>query len=194
MTNDRQKALGDRAGVPFYKTNPSMPARGELQTRSRNVQIAKGGKAMVLNATGDILGSASVAFMQEEAVDQSRFIKLYEGGMQRFFGFSKAGVGVFRMVFKQMQLKPNEDQVVLSAYTAKEEEGIEQRTYHRGLRELLDKEALFASAIPSLFFVNIKFIFNGDRLHFIESYYLKRSASDALSQPELGLDDAARLD
>jgi len=186
MANDSQVAVGERSGVPFYKSNPSIPQQGEVQTRSRNSQIAKGGQAMILNGTGDVLGPASVAFMRKEEVDQTRFVKLYYAGVQRLYGLGKAGGSVFDMVFKQMQLRPNDDRVALSAHLAKEE-GIEQRTYNRGLRELLDHEVLFASLVPSVFFVNIKFVFNGNRLHFIETYYLAGSEREA--RLELGMNE-----
>ena len=59
-------------------------------------------------------------------------------------------------------------------------------TYRRGLRELLEKEFLFRSPNPGLFFVNIRFMFNGDRLAFVKSYHLK----DANRQRELPLGES----
>jgi hypothetical protein len=47
-------------------------------------------------------------------------------------------------------------------------------TYRRGLRELLEKEFVFRSPNPGLFFVNIRFMFNGDRLAFVKGYKLKK--------------------
>jgi hypothetical protein len=59
--------------------------------------------------------------------------------------------------------------------------GISDRTYQRGVRELLEKEFLYRSPSDGVFFVNIRFMFNGDRLAFVKTYHLK----DASRQQEL---------
>ena len=55
--------------------------------------------------------------------------------------------------------------------------------------DLLEKELLFASPAAGLFFVNIRYLFNGNRLHFIKSYYLKGTAARHQGQTELGFED-----
>ena len=40
-------------------------------------------------------------------------------------------------------------------------------------RELLEKEFLYRSPSDGVFFVNIRFMFNGDRLAFVKSYHIK---------------------
>jgi len=59
-----------------------------------------------------------------------------------------------------------------------------ERSYRRGLRELLDKEVVFRSPVEGVFFVNIRCMFNGDRLAFVKAYHLKGSGY----QPELQLE------
>jgi hypothetical protein len=41
------------------------------------------------------------------------------------------------------------------------------------LRELLEKEFLFLSPYQGLYFVNIRYMFNGDRLAFVTGYKRK---------------------
>jgi hypothetical protein len=66
--------------------------------------------------------------------------------------------------------------VELNFYDASEQiEGITERTYQRGLRELLDKKFLFRSPSDGVFFVNIRYMFNGDRLAFVKAYHIKGS-------------------
>ena len=73
-----------------------------------------------------------------------------------------------------MQVRVGEDKVMLSYYMASEQiEGLTERTYQRGLRELLSKEFLYRSPSDGVFFVNIRFMFNGDRLAFVKGYHLK---------------------
>lgn len=168
------EAFGERNGLPFYKSNPSIPASGQVVTRTRTTQIAKGGKAVVVNATGQVLGKASIAFMQSEEVDQTRFVKLYMDGLRQIAGLSKAGIAVCEMVYEQMQEKANTDTIVLSYALAKEFE-ISERTYRRGVRDLLEKEVIFASPAEGMFFLNIQYMFNGNRLHFVKSYHLAKT-------------------
>ena len=76
-----------------------------------------------------------------------------------------------------------------SAATICERTGIEPATKARDLtdaelsriRDLLEKEFLFRSPSDGVFFVNIRFMFNGDRLAFVKTYHLK----DTPRQPDL---------
>jgi len=71
-----------------------------------------------------------------------------------------------------MRAKPGSDEIKLNQYVAKDH-GMSDRTYQRGVRELLEKEFLFRSPSDGVFFVNIRFMFNGDRLAFVRSYHLR---------------------
>jgi hypothetical protein len=86
---------------------------------------------------------------------------------------------VFELVYNQLRENPGKDTVLLDSLSS----GLEERTYQRGLRELFEKEFLFRSTNPGLFFVNIRFMFNGDRLAFVKGYRLK----DTRKQGELPL-------
>ena len=81
-----------------------------------------------------------------------------------------------------IRANPGRNEIKLNQYVAKDH-GISDRTYQRGVRELLEKEFLYRSPSDGVFFVNIRFMFNGDRLAFVRSYHLK----DASRQQELQL-------
>lgn len=171
--NIQIEAYGERNGVPFYKTNPSVPAAGSVQTRTRTTQVAKGGKAVVINATGEVLGKASIAFMQSEEVDPEKFVKLYMEGVRQVTGLSKAGTSVCEMVYDQMQKNPNNDHIIM-AYSLAKEIGLAERTFRRGLKDLIEKQIIFASPAEGMYFLNIQYMFNGNRLHFVKSYHLSK--------------------
>jgi len=78
-----------------------------------------------------------------------------------------------------MREKPNNDKIELSQYSA-HDRGLNERTFRRGLRELLEKEFLYRSTSDGVFFVNIKFIFNGNRLAFVRTFHLKSDAQGEL--------------
>jgi DNA-binding transcriptional regulator YhcF (GntR family) len=75
-------------------------------------------------------------------------------------------------VYHEIREHPGKDKIELSQYLA-QDRGLNERTFRRGLRELLEKEFLYRSTSDGVFFINIRFMFNGDRLAFVKSYHLK---------------------
>jgi len=167
--SQKSKAYKDKHGVPVYRENPSIPADTEIK-KSRRAQIGDERHGMVVDSgTGEILGAGGAMVYEWEEVDKERFVKLYLAGLKQAAGLSKAGLAVFDLVYRQVRENPGKDTVLLSVDDSK----MPKTTYFRGLRELLDKEFLFRSTYDGLFFVNIRFMFNGDRLAFVKGYRLK---------------------
>ncbi len=182
MNKDDQNskhAVDERYGVKVYQSNPSIPAETEIK-RSKRAQIGTEMRGLVVdNGSGEILGHGGAIAYEWEEVDKERFVKLYLAGLKQAAGLSKSGLAVFETVYKQVRERPGQDTVPLDSYSS----SLHPVTYRRGLRELLEKEFLFRSPNPGLFFVNIRFMFNGDRLAFVKGYKLKKD------QPTLpGLD------
>jgi hypothetical protein len=167
--------ISTKRGFPVYRTNPSVPSMRGIATRSKRFHVP-GGKASVIvdHSTGELKGIGGMGFWWEEEVDSTRFVKLFLDGIKQATGLSKAGMQVFELVYHQMRATPGSDEIKLNQYLAKDH-AINDRTYHRGVRELLGKEFLFRSPSDGVFFVNIRFMFNGDRLAFVRTYNLKKS-------------------
>jgi hypothetical protein len=189
MTLERQiieipdNQLSTKRGFPVYRTNPSVPQTNGLPTRTKRINVPGGkGSVIVDNSTGELKGIGGMGFWWEEEVDTTRFVKLFLDGIKQAAGLSKTGIQVFELVYHEMRANPGRDEIKLNQYVAKDH-GISDRTYQRGVRELLEKEFLYRSPSDGVFFVNIRFMFNGDRLAFVKSYHLK----DASRQQELPL-------
>jgi hypothetical protein len=181
MTDERQIAersadgnqISTKRGFPVYRTNPSVPSRDGLPTRSKRFHVPGGKASMIVdNSTGEIKGIGGMGFWWEEEVDSSRFVKLFLDGIKQAADLSKTGIQVFELVYHQMRANPGSDEIKLNQYVARDH-GISDRTYQRGVRELLEKEFLYRSPSDGVFFVNIRFMFNGDRLAFVKAYHLK---------------------
>jgi hypothetical protein len=168
------RVIGEKRGVPVYTANPSIPGNEEI-SRSRRAQIGNDRKGIIINdGTGEILGNGAAVIYEWEEVDKERFVKLFLAGVKQASGLSKAGLAIFEVVYNLIRENPNSDKVELNFYHASEQiEGINERTYRRGLRELLDKGFLFRSPSEGVFFVNIRYMFNGDRLAFVKAYHLR---------------------
>jgi len=199
MTLDRQietlpakvpaNQLSTKRGFPVYRTNPSVPATNGIPTRTKRINVPGGrGSVIVDNSTGELKGIGGLGFWWEEEVDTTRFVKLFLDGIKQAAGLSKTGIQVFELVYHEMRANPGQDEIKLNQYVAKDH-GISDRTYQRGVRELLEKQFLYRSPSDGVFFVNIRFMFNGDRLAFVKSYHLK----GASRQQELPLMDVTPL-
>jgi hypothetical protein len=174
-------AVDNKYGVPVYQTNPSIPDPGEIK-KPKRARLGDDHRGLVVdNGTGEILGHGGAIAYEWEEVDKERFVKLYLAGLKQAAGLSKAGLAVFERVYQQLRELPGQDTIPLDAHSS----GLHPVTYRRGLRELLEKEFLFRSTNPGLFFVNIRFMFNGDRLAFVKGYRIK----DTTGQRQLPLGD-----
>src|SRR5271154_3103757 len=89
-----------------------------------------------------------MGFWWEEEVDTTRFVKLFLDGIKQAAGLSKTGIQVFELVYHQMRANPGSDEIKLNQYVAKDQ-GMSDRTYQRGVRELLEKEFLYDSVLPA---------------------------------------------
>ena len=184
MTDERQIAerstngnqLSTQAGLSRLPYESECPFRPMHCRRGANGFTCRGGKASMIvdNSTGEIKGIGGMGFWWDEEVDSSRFVKLFLDGIKQAAGLSKTGIQVFELVYHEMRANPGSDEIKLNQYVAKDHD-ISDRTYQRGVRELLEKEFLFRSPSDGVFFVNIRFMFNGDRLAFVKSYHLKGS-------------------
>src|SRR5664280_1292256 len=178
MSENSQKqdlVISHKKGVPVYETNPSVLDPDTIKKR-RPVRIGNEKKGFVIDGAGEVIGNGAAVFYEYEEVDDTRFIKMFLAGIKQTTGLSKAGLSILELVCISIQNKPNTDKVELSLYAAaKQITGLAERTYQRGLRELLDSEFLFRSPTEGVFFINIRYMFNGDRLAFVRGY--KRKAS-----------------
>ena len=178
-------AIRQKRGVTIYMTNPSVPAKDEI-SRSRRTQFGNEHRGMVIDGgTGEILGRGAAYMYEFEEVDKERFVKLFLDGVRKTAGLSSTGLMIFELIYNQVRGNPNSDKIEMSLMVAQDRlPNLAERTYRRGLRELLDKEVIFRSPVEGVFFVNIRCMFNGDRLAFVKAYHLKGSGY----QPELQLE------
>ena len=185
MAENRQTAsaevIATKRGFPIYDRNPSVPAPGGIPTRMKPVKIANGNRAMIIGRdTGELLGDAQAAFFEMQAVDQGQFVKIYLEGIKNTAKLTKAGMQVFEIVYNQMRENPQTDKIELNAYLAKKFAiEMSERTYQRGLRELLENEFLYRSPSADVFFVNIMYMFNGNRITLAKTYYMKERSAQA---------------
>jgi len=197
---------GDRFGVNMIS---AVSARGDMFFRCfegmmdsvrfieflNDLRTDSGRRILVIvdGGTGELVGQGVRHFMEFEEVDATRFVKLYLAGMKQAAGLTKAGLAVFEIVYQMLQERPNKDEVNLSFAIARRMTlDLNERTYRRGMRELIEREFLFESLADGLYYVNIRYMFNGDRLTFVKGYKLKGANISSL-QAELPLEELPAL-
>lgn len=156
-----------------YEINPSLSAAAD-NTKSgvKRITNKAGNRCMIVSEQGEIVAPAG--FYEIVEVDKTQFVKLYVNGVKAFQGLSSAGTKVFEFVFHKVQEKPSLDKIYLHFIDIDQEQfPISERTFHRGLTELLAKEFIFKSTLPNIYFLNINYMFNGNRLAFIKEYRIK---------------------
>lgn len=179
INDQNSKVIRQKHGMPVYRSNPSVPDIDEI-ARSKRVQIGDDHKGFVVDrGSGEILGRGGAISYEFEEVDKERFVKLYLDGLKQAAGLSKAGLAVFETVYNELRGAPGRDTVQLSQATSP----LAPATFRRGLRELLEREFLFRSPFDGTFFVNIRFMFNGDRLAFVKGYKLKSADHEQPALP-----------
>ncbi len=167
--------LPEKYGIPVYQTNPSIPSP-EAISKTRKTKVGKDKKGILFDdESGEILGVGAAMIYEWEEVDREKFIKLFLQGLKQIEGLSKQGMAVFDLVYHHILDNPGSDRVQLALSLS----GMGKTTFYNGLRELLEKEFLFKSPWPGTYFVNIRYMFNGDRLAFVKAYHLQGTAIKA---------------
>lgn len=168
------EGLKSRKGLPRYATNPSL----EIAATSQKVGVRRiaGQNDMSLIVTNGDTGEviAPVGFHQRVPVDKTQFVKMYIQGIRALQGLSLSGVKVFELIFEAVQEHPGTDKVTLYFMDTLEEgkPKIPKTTFHRGLKELLGKNFIYESMTPHTYWINLTYMFNGDRFAFIKEYYV----------------------
>ncbi|MQT44257.1 replication protein [Pseudomonas sp. FSL R10-0765] len=175
---DKKIETVSRRGLPRYSENPSVvSAASNSKTGVKRISNKAGDRFMVISEHGEVM--APVGFHQVVPVDKTQFVKLYANGVKAFQGLSAAGAKVFELIYSIVQGTPGTDRFYLHFMSVDEHDlAISYRTFHRGLGELLKKEFVFESITPNLYFLNVDYLFNGNRMAFIKEYRLIDTLDD----------------
>jgi len=124
--------------------------------------------------TGEVKAVSMVHTVEER--DDAEFVKVFADGVKAAFELGSAGAKVFRAVLdayqKEKMTGGYADCLTLFWFDNGlngEAIGMSERTFNRGLKELLEKEFLMPRA-PNQYWVNPSLFFKGDRVAFVKEY------------------------
>lgn len=165
----------------------------QIKTKRRLVKSGRS-EDLVNPATGEITGMAAIHQIEER--DDAEFVKVFAAGVAATYDLTKTAQRVFQVVLDQYQRTPMTggfaDTVDLFWFgdgIEGRDVGISESTWHRGLRELLDKRFISPKTSAS-FWVNPALFFKGDRVLFIKEYRRRKPSE----QYELEARGQQRLD
>lgn len=187
MTKDSQQgkdAVATMYGFPLHDSNPSVS--DNIPTRVRKNEKGQSSLlSLVTPDTGELVANGALCFVEEKEIDSEEFVKVYKEGLRNMYKLSKPGVMIFEYVYDEILGKNgvNRDTIALNAYhIQKWNPGISARTYNRGLHELLEKKFLYRSTTRDMFFINVRYLFNGDRMGLVKLY---RRRMNKIQEPKL---------
>lgn len=153
----------------------------QLKTKRRLVKSGRS-EDLVNPATGEITGVAAIHQIEER--DDAEFVKVFAAGVAASYELTKTAQRVFQVVLDQYQRTPMSRGYADSIDLFWFGEGIEgrdvgmsERTFRRGLIELLEKRFLYPKTSSS-FWTNPALFFKGDRVMFIKEYHRKSRMSE----------------
>ncbi len=160
----------------------------EIKTKRRLVRSGRG-EDLVNPATGEVAGVAAIHQVEER--DDAEFVKVFAAGVAASYDLTKTAQRVFQVVLDQYQRTPmtkgyadSVDLFWFGAGIEGRDVGMSERTFRRGLIELLDKKFLHPKT-GSSFWTNPALFFKGDRVMFIKEYRRRRASADQADREEL---------
>ena len=148
----------------------------QIRTKRRLVKSGRS-EDLVNTVTGEITGVAAIHQIEER--DDAEFVKVFAAGVSATYDLTKTAQRVFQVVLDQYQRTPMSrgyaDSVNLFWFgdgIEGRDVGMSEKTFQRGLKELLEKGFIYPKN-PASFWVNSALFFKGDRVLFIKEYRRK---------------------
>lgn len=163
--------------VPKFRENPFLKEVVEnAQLGYKRIASKDNVDLAIINKkTGELTGAAGLWYKEE--VEKSQFLKIYADGLAGLLGLKSPGKKVFILVYNQLFGKVGKTEIVLhyEALSEDERKNISLRTFSSGVSELLKARFIAQSMVPSVFFINPNYIFNGNRIALIKEFVLKET-------------------
>lgn len=167
--------------------NPLVEPR-EVTIKRRYVRT--GSTAELVNtSTGEVSAVSAVHTVEER--DDAEFVKVFAAGVSAAYDLNRTAQRVFQAVLQEYERMPMTrgyaDTVELFWFgdgLSGRDIGMSEKTFQRGLKELLAKGFL-APKSSSLFWVNPSLFFKGDRVMFIKEYRRRVTSEDEAKRKTL---------
>lgn len=196
--------MSRKVGVTSYRENPFITSDTAIATRGKRI-VVSGGKAIVDVQTGEMENVAEIVMVRQ--VDSEQFVKLFTQNLRIFFDLTPVTMKLLQVLLSQVQRAPNTDRVMLNLmimqdfFTEHQDEPMSKASFHRAVRELIEKKFIAETMLGGLYFINPNLFFNGDRVRFMTEIRRGKTRAEAdakhdklMTQLKLGFGDEATGD
>ena len=151
------------------------PVTVEIEANAKRRYVRTGrSQELVDPETGEVKAVSMIHQVEEK--DDAEFVKVFAEGVKAAFSLSASGAKVFRAVLDAYQKEKMTggfaDALTLFWFGEGlngEQIDISEKTFQRGLKELIAKEFLLPK-VPNQYWVNPALFFKGDRVAFVKEY------------------------
>lgn len=186
--------MSRKKGVQTYRENPFITSTTAISTAKKRV-VVKGGKAIVDQSTGEFEDVAEIVMVRH--VDSEQFVKIFTQNLKVFFDLTPGTIKMLQVLLNQVQKTPNSDKVMLNLnltqdyFVEHKTEPMSKASFHRAVRELIDKQFIAETVLSGLYFINPNLFFNGDRVRFMTEIRRSKMAQEIQGQRD---GDPKRID
>ncbi len=153
-------------------------AGSEIKTRHKTVRTRATPKDLLDSETGEVIGASIIHTIEEK--DEAHFVKVFAEGVKAAYELTRTGARVFQAVLIEYQKSKMTGGYSDSVSLVWFDDGLNgqaldmsDRTFHNGLKELIEKGFL-KPKMPNHFWVNPALFFKGDRVAFLREYRLQK--------------------
>lgn len=186
--NISSRVTSRKKGIVAYSKNPFWQPY-QVKVGKKKITIAGG--FITNDKNGETVQHAGIH--RVELVDETKFVKIFTKNLKVFFDLGLASQKVLQCLLATLQENKNADGIHLPWFTVEDYSKahnlkISRTTFHRALREMLEKGFIAESEHPNFYWINPNLFFNGDRMTFISEYRKDTVKSTATQKKDTTLD------
>lgn len=195
ISKQKNEMVTSYSKAPSLRESPFMDDL-VINTKKKRITVARG-SVMVDENTGEITSRTEIG--QVINIDSEEFIKIFPREMGAWFDFEKSTQKLFGQMLMKVQTEAiNKDIFYYSLDDMASDTGYSKQTLYKCLTELINKKVIAKHQNQNLFFLNPRFLFNGDRADFVKSYRIskisKLKSNENPNQLELLVRDPKTVD
>jgi hypothetical protein len=169
MTQEKEEAYSRKKGIKQHRTNPFWEATS-VTVGTKRISIS-GGRHV--SNEGESVEHSGIHIVRQ--VDESQFLKVYTKNIKAIFDLKPSTQKILQYLMQSLQKTPNAEGVYLSwfraeEYFSEEDVSMSRTSFHRAMKELLQKGFIAESLDPNMFWFNPNLFFNGNRMTFVNEY------------------------
>jgi len=149
----------------------------DVPLKKKLVRSGLASKTLIDAETAEVTAASVIHQIEEK--DEEHFVKVFAAGIAAAYELTKTGQRVFQAVLQEYERAPMSGGYAESVYLSwfgdglsGRDIGMSEKTFQRGLKELLAKNFL-SPKTPNVFWVNPALFFKGDRFLLVKEYRRK---------------------